>query len=411
MPYNRPVSHPRVIPSMSDRLLLRLASDGGLTWLRQGAAASEPGMPPASALQAAGEIVVLVPSEDVLLTEATLRARTRAQLLQALPYAVEEQLLDPVEDLHFAATRGEGALGVAVVAKATLRGWLERLAEAGIEPDVLLPDALALPSASERSAVLIEDGRALVRLAPWSAFACSLRELPDWLARMQPAAPPKPLDVHDVRVAAAPLPLPAARLERGRDAPAFLAAALAAAPAADTLNLLEGEFAPRRRQGRGQRWWRTAAALAAAVALLAVADLGIDVWRLSRHTAQMQAQAQDALRKAFPDIDAAMLARSSPEQLMRGRLDRLRGGAEASGLLRVLGQIAPVLGTTTRIQTRGMEYRNGTFELALRTPDVAALDSVRERLALVPGLKAEVTAANPGADGVDGRIRIGGGAP
>lgn len=393
---------------MSDRLLLRLASDGGLTWLRQGAAASEPGMPPASAIEAAGEIVVLVPSEDVVLTEATLRARTRAQLLQALPYAVEDQLLDPVEDLHFAATRGEGTLGVAVVAKATLRGWLERLAEAGIEPDVLLPDALALPCTPERGAALIEEGRALVRLAPWSALACSLRELPDWLARV---AAPKPLDIHDVRAAAAPLALPAARVERGRDATAFLAAALAAAPAADTLNLLEGDFAPRRRQGRGQRWWRTAAALAAAVALLAVADLGMDVWRLSRSSAQMQAQAQEALHKAFPDIDAAMLARSSPEQLMRGRLDRLRGGAEASGLLRVLGQIAPVVGTTTQIQTRGMEYRNGTFELALRTPDVAALDSVRERLALVPGLKAEVTAANPGADGVDGRIRIGGGAP
>jgi len=393
---------------MSDRLLLRLASDGGLTWLRQGAAASVPGAPPASALEAAGEIVVLVPAEDVLLTQATLRARTRAQLLQAVPYAVEEQLLDPVETLHFAASHGEGTVGVGVVAKATLRAWLERLGEAGVEPDAVLPDSLALPAVPGRAAVLVEDGRALVRLAPWSAFACTLRELPDFLARAR-AGDPAPLEIHDFRAAPAPLPaLPggvAAHHERLRDPLAFLAPAAAAAE----LNLLEGEFAARRRQGRGRRLWRAAAALAAAVALLAVADLGAEVLRLSRTSARLQTQAEDALRKAFPDLDAAQLARSTPEQLMRSRLDRLRGGADASGLLSVLAQVAPVLGTATRIQTRGMEYRNGTFELALRTPDVAALDGVRERLTTVPGLKAEVTAANPGADGVDGRIRIGGG--
>jgi general secretion pathway protein L len=146
--------------------------------------------------------------------------------------------------------------------------------------------------------------------------------------------------------------------------------------------------------------------LAAAAAVLALANLGLDVLGLSRASARMDTLAQDTVRAAFPDIDAAQLGRLSPEQLMRGRLERLRGGAESSGLLSMLQQIGPVLGSTRQIQTRGMEYRNGTLELALRAPDVGALDGVRERLATVPGLKAEVTAANPGADGVDGRIRI-----
>jgi general secretion pathway protein L len=143
------------------------------------------------------------------------------------------------------------------------------------------------------------------------------------------------------------------------------------------------------------------------VIVLAFAGLGADVLRLQRLSSALDAEAQDTLRKAFPDLDAAQLARSSPAQLMRGRLERLGGVAESSGLLRVLAAVAPVLGTTTRMQTRGMEYRNGTLELSLRVSDVAALDGIRERLAGVPGLKAEVTAANPGADGVDGRIRIG----
>ena len=125
--------------------------------------------------------------------------------------------------------------------------------------------------------------------------------------------------------------------------------------------------------------------------------------------AALDTLSQDAVRKAFPDVGDADFARSVPADIARSRIERLRGGAEMSGFLRMLTEIAPTLGaTTTRIQTRGMEFRNGTLELALHAPDVAALDAVRERLAALPGLKVSVTAANPGDGGIDGRIRIGG---
>lgn len=408
---------------MPDRLLLRLAPEGDLTWLRHAPDARMPpvsarGQPPASVLAGAAQIVVLVPGEDVLLTEARLPARNRAQLLQALPFAIEEQLLSPVEELHFAAARGGDPLGVAVVARARMREWLQRLAQADIRPDVLLPDSLVLPWLPQQTHVLVEEARASVRLGPWSAFTCSTAELPAWLAQVGAGGALAPLVVHDTRAAAA-LPLPgeiARHQERQPDALAFLASALATADAdgggaALAINLLEGEFALRHRGARGVRGWRIAAALAAAAAVLAVANLGVDVLQLGRDSARMDTLAQDAVRAAFPDIDATQLARLSPEQLMRGRLDRLRGGAESSGLLRVLAQIGPVLGRASSMQTRGMEYRNGTLELSLRAPDIAELDSVREQLALVPGLKVEVTSANPGESGVDGRLRISGGAP
>jgi len=177
------------------------------------------------------------------------------------------------------------------------------------------------------------------------------------------------------------------------------------------LNLLDGEFAPNHRHARGQRWWRVAAALAAGVVVLALAGLGADVWRLSRESARIEAQSRDALREAFPDLDANQLARLSPEQLMRGRLEHERGSVQANGLLRLLDQLGPVLGNgSTRIQLRGLDYRNGVLEIALHAPDTGALDTVREQVATLPGLKAELTAANAGQDGVDGRVRVEGAA-
>ncbi len=391
---------------MSDRLYVRLAADGGLSWLRQRAgarAASVAGAPPAAALAAARDVVAIVPAEDVLLTQATLSARSRAQLMQALPYAVEEQLLAPVDGLHFAATAATGGpLGVAVVAKATLRGWLERLADDGIRPDVLVPETLALPLQVDRATLAIDGARVIARLAPWSAFACSFAELPGWLAL---AGPRHPLDVHDFRNAPRlALPEhPASYHERQRDPLAYLASNLAAPP----LNLLEGEFAPARRRGGAGRTWRLAAWLAAACVLLACGGLVADVLRLSHESSRLDVLARDAVRAAFPDVDAAQLARLGPEAIVRHRLEG--GGTHAAaggGLLRVLGDVAPILGATTRVQARGLEYRNGTLELALRAPDLASLDLIREQVAGKAGLRAELTAANPGADGVDGRIRI-----
>jgi general secretion pathway protein L len=393
---------------MPDRLLLRLDSAGDPVWLRQGAdgrasAGSTRGWPPAAAVAGAGEIVVLVPAEDVLLTEARVAAKSRAQRMQAIPFAVEDQLLAPVEDLQFAATESAGdTVGVAVVARATLRAWLDRLAANGIRPDVLLPESLALPLAPDRATALVENGRAIVRLAPSSAFVAAPAELGAWLERAGGDA--RPLDVFDFRDGAQPrLAVPAASYEeRQRDPLAFLARSLRS-PA---LNLLNGEFAPQHRAARGARWWRVAAALAAAVVALAVLDLGLEVLQLSRTSARLDAAATDAVRRAFPDVDGAELARATPADIARRRIERLRGGTDGSGFLRVVGEIAPVLGSTTQIQTRGMEFRNGTLELGLRAPDVATLDAVRERLAAQPGLAVTVTAANPGESGVDGRIRI-----
>jgi general secretion pathway protein L len=394
---------------MPDRLLLRLHPAGDPTWLLQGAdgrtSPTATGWPKATVTAQASEIVVLVPAEDVLLTTARVTAKSRAQLMQAVPYAIEDQLLAPVEDLQFAANQDGGdALGVAVVAKGTLRKWLEQLAAAGIRADVLLPESLAVPLRPDRVTLVVETDRVIARLASWSAFACTPGELASWLERAT-GAEARPVDAFDFRdKAAAALPIPAAtHTRRQSDALTFLASGLRKPP----LNLLSGEFAPQHRAARGARWWRIAAGLAAAAIVLAVLNLGFEVVQLARASASMDAEAEKRVHQAFPDVEGAEFSRMSPADIARTRIERLRGGAQSSGFLRVVSAIAPVLGSTTRIQTRGMEFRNGVLELGLRAPDVATLDTVRERLAAVPGLKVDVTAANPGENGIDGMIRVG----
>lgn len=382
----------------NDRLLLRLDSEGHLSWLG-GAGRTLPGVPPRQRIEQARRIVVLVPSEDVLLTGATLSARSQAQLLRALPFAVEDQLLAPVEDMHVVPVSAPGLEGdrraVLVVARTRLREWLDRLGADGIRPDVLIPETLALAPAT----ALIEADRALVRVAPDAAWACPAGDLAEWLRQTGVAA--AELTIHDLRAA------PNESAAGARDGLGLLAASLPAAG-----NLLEGAFAPAHRHAAGGRLWRLAAALAALVVLLGLAERGLGVLQLSRESAALQAAIDQRLRAAVPELDGAALAGVEASQLLQRRLESLRGGND-EGLLGLLGRIAPVLTSGTRIQTRGIEYRNGALELGLRAPDVQTLDALRERLAMLPGLRAEITGTSPvdaaqGGAGVDARIRVSG---
>lgn len=64
-------------------------------------------------------VIVLIPSVDVLLTTVLLPKISHSRLIQAIPYALEETLLEDVEQLHFAV--GDypihGAWPVAIMAR------------------------------------------------------------------------------------------------------------------------------------------------------------------------------------------------------------------------------------------------------------------------------------------------------
>lgn len=394
---------------MPHRLLIRLHADGRSTWLAQGAdgralAGATQGLPPAQALAQAAGVVVFVPASEVLLLETAAVAKNRAQLVKAVPYALEDQIAQPVEELHFALAPKveDGRVGVAGVAHVRLKAWLATLAEAGVKPDAIVPEVLALPVGG----LLIEQDKAELRVAAWRAASIDVDFLIDWLEFANDGSLPE-LDVFDTRIAP-PLALPVkprAYHERQRDALALLASGMPGEPA---LNLLQGDYAPRHRSAPVARLWRLAAMLAGFALVLAFAQAAMERYALARQSDRLDAAMRGILLEHFPEMEKVA---GEPAALMKSALARLGGGDASGGAIHALGRIAPIVGSTTRVTTRGFEFRNGVLELSLTTPDVPTLDTIRERLTTVPGLKVEVTAANPGANGVDGRLRITGATP
>src|SRR5580698_8109691 len=127
---------------MADWLLIRLANDPEhaecLTADAAGRIVAPVRSGPLSSIAqhpAGQRICVLVPASDVLLTDAEVPAKSGARIQQIVPFALEEQVAEDIDSLHFAVGRRVGEstrIPVAVVSRALIDAWLSQLRAAGL---------------------------------------------------------------------------------------------------------------------------------------------------------------------------------------------------------------------------------------------------------------------------------------
>jgi general secretion pathway protein L len=388
---------------MPHRVLIRLHAGGATEWLAQGRDGSVlqgplPGLPGA----AGDETVLLLPAEDVLLLEAPRIGGSRAQLAQALPFAIEDQLAAAIEtqQVAFDERAGGDTVPVAVIARAQLDAALGLLRDAGIQPDAAYAESQLLPF--DVPTVLVESSRALLRWSRSGALVSTAQSLGIDIELLRAAD--VPFDRLHV-FGAMPTPLPAdvnTRVEPVAAPLAWLAGRLGhvAGP-----NLLQGDYRPPRRHAEASGLWRWAAAMAVAAVLLGFAHAAVERAHWQSVVAERQAEMEQLLRHALPGVQRIV----DPVAQMRIELER-SSGQQAQGALPLLARIAPVIAGSGRYTLEGLEYRGGTLEMVIVAPDVAELDKLRESLSNLAPLQVELTSATPGSRGVEGRLRVRGGA-
>lgn len=120
----------------------------GYRWIavaEDGIMSAGEGLPPAE-----GSMTAIAPAAAVTLHWAELPARSTAQAAAAARLLVAEASAAPGGELHVAiGDEGDGDRPIAVVAAATMAGWLDALAADGIDPAAVVPAPLLLPRPDE----------------------------------------------------------------------------------------------------------------------------------------------------------------------------------------------------------------------------------------------------------------------
>jgi len=359
-------------------------------------------------------VSVLVPGADVVLVRAPVPAMSRQRLLKAVPYALEEQLAADVEGLHFAigALQGGGSPMVAVVSRERMDEWLSALESAGIFPELLIPDTLAVPWAPDTWSVLLSGGQALVRTGAQDGFAVETENLAGLLALAgEEAGEDEPARIEaygDAQVleVLGELDIPISEQTSEQGVLPWLATG---AGERAHLNLLQGPYGREEKVGRYLRPWRPAAAVLA-VWLLAIFALGVmETWRLGHERDALAAQIEQAYRDAFPEVKRVV---NPKVQMERGLADLSKNkGDLEDDFLTLVAVSAPELARVDGLELKRMHYRNGRLDLDLTLNDRGALDPLRQALEGTGHLNASI-ALSETRDGVaQGKLRITGKKP
>ena len=408
---------------MADWLLLRLsrAPDQPPSWLvvdPRGVASGPPQSGPLSlaAPRSAGRrICVLVPGTDVLVAEPELPTKAGAKLLQLVPYALEEQLADDIDDLHFAIGRRQSdstRTPVAVVTRALMDQWLTALKSAGLEPEAMYADSDLLPHNPGQSVALLEEDVVVVRPPSGSPVTLPAEALQEALEMAQSTSPEgggsgrglilytgaPEWHEHSAQVESLRERFDGIKIQLLANGPLALFAQQL--PTATATNLLQGAYTPTTSRAVGVRAWRVAAILLASLLGLHIAGKAAELTLLKRNEHKLDVSIREAFQTALPGEASTPDAR----KLMEQRLGAARSGG-ANGLLPALEAFVQARSAAPGTTVQALSFRSGSVDLKIAAPDASSLDRIGQALRS-NGWQADLTSGTNVATGYEGRLQI-----
>jgi len=370
------------------------------------------------------KVVALAPAGQVLRISASVPLKGNAKIRQALPFALEEQLVGDIDTQHFAFSgkNADGLLPVAVVDRVLLQSWLDPLADSGIQLDALYAESDAVESAPATMSVLIDEGQAIVRDANGNVTATDTPSLPLILEmlleqqaeQLENDATVVPVDLRITCDTATheeygdawdKLRLRVDNLDVSilpDGALPLLAANITASPG---INLLQGEYTPKRELPIEWENWRVAAGLLGAFVLLVFILQGLTYWQLNRADSALDAAAGEVLEATFPGVDPG----DNPWNELSNRLGSSETAADdpaSTSFVQAVEVLSAAFVQTPGIKMETLNYRSGVVDIQLLAPDVAALDNLSKLIAKDGRFSAEILSANPSDKVVKGRLQI-----
>lgn len=408
---------------MAEIFVVRLSDEHDPTWVTvdasgqlTGSAGSCP-LEDLASMVGQRKLVVLVPSQKVLLTSVNLPIRNPARLRQALPYALEEQVAEDLDKLHFAAGRRgpDGSVPAAVVRRRDLDQWLASLRAAGLEAAAIHAEQEAIPASPTATVWLIEGDTCMVRRPGEQPIVVEGSSLDDFLMFGDPREGADDTSAHlTVYLGPGEQTRFGPNLETLRDrlssldikmlpggAIAHLAADVVRNPG---VNLLQGDYAPRTGFEKLWRPWRAAAVLLLVLVAVVIARDLVELLRLQRVDAQLASQMDTVFRQAMPDVQRIVNHRRQ----MESRLAAVRashGGSDAP-FLKSLEALSRAVGTAPGTRVESLSYRNGIMEVKVAAPSVDSLDAIQRSIEGAEDLDASILSANPRGTEVEGRIQL-----
>jgi len=405
---------------MRDQIIIRMPSDGNsdvVQWIKLGDSILTPSVKQGSLKDiveeiAGAKVIVLAPSNQVLLTYVSIPTTNKQRLLKAIPYALEEELASDVEQLHFAAgaVDDSGKTPVAVIEKNIMNRWQEKFSETGLNVDTIVPEVLALPLLENSWSILVEESGMLIRAGLFDGYGIDSDNiefvLPLTIAKAE--QPPTQLTIYSLDGATQFDSFATDEIEIVHQQNQRGLLWLLASEGIDTqnaINLLQGGYSQREQLGKLWRPWRFAASLAGVWFVLQLTVAITQSAQLETQSADLKAEIEQIYKDAFPDAKRIV----KPRVQMQQKLVELKNGGNTVSkisFLNLLSDSGKAFNQTSGLVLRSARYKNGVLDVEIDVPNLQALDRLKQQLAENKGMSVEIQSAASRNNKVQGRLQI-----
>ncbi len=315
-------------------------------------------------------VVALVPAADVVLSEVLLPSKPNRQIIQALPYMLEEEHAEDIEQLYLALgqcqQRGkEYWQQVALCKKVQLEQWVGSLVVAGFQPTQLLPDALLLPLHQDGASAIELAGQWLLRQGQWQASSIE----PGWWSDF--------LSLANIELIHSYSPWPTEILQNVQAAEPELPLALLAQQLPEQrFSLLQGQYAPKKAQNKVWSLWQSSIVLGAGCLALYLITLAFGVWQQGQQLQQQRAELVTLYKSRFPAESTRDISRQLARKLQGA------GTAQDASLFSLLNDLQQELAATTNVRLDNLKYDQKTSELRFQAEadSFQRFDNLKTRL-------------------------------
>lgn len=359
------------------------------------------------------QLIVLLPGSSVLMTQVRLPKTRHAEQRKAIPFAIEEQLATDVDNLHFALGQRSpfAELTVAVIDKAILNEQLEHLAQANLQPMVVLPDYLALPWHDEQWTIAFDQTMAQVRYAKDQGFSVDQANLISILALQIEKTNPTPdkivlLSTKNIKTekieniqqsltAALKLPI---KIQTVTPETGLAIHELCQNP---PINLLQGAFRPKVKRSTHPHYWKKCLASFCIFLMALLGGRLLTTWYLNHKAYHFQQQTAQLYQTIFPSTHSLTDPQIKAKQLLK----ELNREARGSQFLLLLAQTGAILYEQKSILLQSLQFQNNVLILQVQASTVSALENFT-RAVTQRGFKVKQKQLTTHAKTVDAELQI-----
>lgn len=333
------------------------------------------------------KVTLFIPSVHVLHTSAGIPAKQIKHAAKIVPYLIEDQLADPIQDYHIAYNAKhahEENIEVLAVNARKLTEWLSALDACGLMPDEVFSELQLLPAVENKIYVLMDDTKCWIRSGKHIALCTEPASSASILNQIQ-------------------LNMPTAQIEHVGTSPAsvfeYLVSNYLSCEKPPAINILQGTFAQRSHISNKL----LVKQLARIAAVWLIGMLAINTAQLAYYYYESKYYREQTLtlyKQLFPADSRIIDPRRQMETHLSANLPA------ASGFLGILAKVSSDVGDLAA-SAQNITYQDDAklLTLTFQGKTVESINTFAEQL-LRSGINAKIQSVMNTSSGVTGVLEV-----